>query len=270
MRGKVWGKLSLPTWAGITPAYAGKSAGTAEQHSDPRDHPRVCGEKRFSASRIISISGSPPRVRGKEAAAVLGVAGAGITPAYAGKSPRGPGDKGRHGDHPHVCGEKFTQSATKTTIPGSPPRMRGKEIQAYENYQLVRITPAYAGKSTMRHHCQSQSRDHPRVCGEKVHQLSGVSLVVGSPPRMRGKECQISSSIFFAGITPAYAGKRRHGKHRPHAGRDHPRVCGEKKESIYIFPDKVGSPPRMRGKAMRKRFRGLAGGITPAYAGKSR
>ena len=30
---------------GITPAYAGKSAGPDKSHNQPRDHPRLCGEK---------------------------------------------------------------------------------------------------------------------------------------------------------------------------------------------------------------------------------
>ncbi len=50
---------------GITPACAGKSinAGSILPHAE--DHPRVCGEKTHGLLMISSVSGSPPRVRGK-------------------------------------------------------------------------------------------------------------------------------------------------------------------------------------------------------------
>ena len=52
------------------------------------------------------------------------------------------------------------------------------------------------------------------------------------------------------------------------AHRDHPRVCGEKRRTVHPRRMHLGSPPRMRGKAVAI-FRQLHHGrITPAYAGK--
>ena len=66
-----------------------------------------------------------------------------------------------------MCGEKkFTFDAGKL-IPGSPPRMRGKEIGKINNVRFVGITPAYAGKSCMLCWLLVRSWDHPRMCGEK-------------------------------------------------------------------------------------------------------
>ena len=49
------------------------------------------------------------------------------------------------------------------------------------------ITLAYAGKSRVAALRLTLHRDHPRVCGEKLHiQIYNVHLL-GSPPRMRGK-----------------------------------------------------------------------------------
>ena len=72
------------------------------------------------------------------------------------------------------------------------------------------------------------------------------------------------------GITPAYAGKRRVVLDYNAVRWDHPRVCGEKRKDTldYYYPQ--GSPPRMRGKAARPPRSSGPGGITPAYAGKSR
>ena len=69
------------------------------------------------------------------------------------------------------------------------------------------ITPAYAGKSTRWAASRQPSGDHPRVCGEKAsHAGSGVRMV-GSPPRLRGKEGLCRDGLLKLGITPAYAGK---------------------------------------------------------------
>ena len=92
---------------------------------------------------------------------------------------------------------------------------------------------------------------------------------MGSPPRMRGKEKGRRTHKVKSGITPAYAGKSAYLSPEDTAGRDHPRVCGEKysweKSTCKIF----GSPPRMRGKAGLVQIVCRLRGITPAYAGKS-
>ena len=52
-------------------------------------------------------------------------------------------------------------------------------------------------------------------------------------------------------------------------GRDHPRVCGEKRAVPLATPVRVGSPPRMRGKVVALAMPKKSHWITPAYAGKS-
>ena len=48
----------------------------------------------------------------------------------------------------------------------------------------------------------------PRVCGKSARQGSGLNLILGSPPRMRGKDFGNLCEVPFVRITPAYAGKR--------------------------------------------------------------
>ena len=45
MRGKVSQQSVRTLHSGITPAYAGKSKSQKIFDSDPKDHPRLCGEK---------------------------------------------------------------------------------------------------------------------------------------------------------------------------------------------------------------------------------
>ena len=47
MRGKVTSVLTNPLHHGITPAYAGKSKRVPPKTACCRDHPRVCGEKKW-------------------------------------------------------------------------------------------------------------------------------------------------------------------------------------------------------------------------------
>ena len=58
------------------------------------------------------------------------------------------------------------------------------------------------------------------------------SCILGSPPRMRGKDQTDRKEMNFSGITPAYAGKRRQATFPGCWGWDHTRVCGEKTKKI--------------------------------------
>ena len=70
-----------------------------------------------------------------------------ITPAYAGKSNNAVFVLHHHKDHPRLCGEKVKCEIVFTEFTGSPPPMRGKVVLPIMGAMLVRITPAYAGKS---------------------------------------------------------------------------------------------------------------------------
>ena len=88
--------------------------------------------------------------------------------------------------------------------------MRGKGFLLSMQVKLLRITPAYAGKSLIGLQNPFASKDHPRVCGEKRDEMAA----------------------------------------RAHQWRDHPRVCGEKISRGAPKMPLLGSPPRMRGKVI--------------------
>ena len=159
--------------------------------------------------------------------------GLGITPAYAGKSVFLALRSAISWDHPRVCGEKAYVPANWGWLKGSPPRMRGKGRRWPESVAANGITPAYAGKRKVCDGSRHETRDHPRVCGEKIISMLKASFGAGSPPRMRGKVAGICTS----------------GR----ASKDHPRVCGEKLLSSCISVFAWGSPPRMRGKEIDKK-----------------
>ena len=154
-----------------------------------------------------------------------------------------------NGDHPRLCGEKELSSVALSPNKGSPPPMRGKDVPKGQRLLVVGITPAYAGKRLARVFVHFASRDHPRLCGEKLASTISPPLVVGSPPPMRGKANVIASA--FGTI------------------QDHPRLCGEKQKKQPAAFLTIGSPPPMRGKVRLAGRAFKASGITPAYAGKS-
>ena len=151
----------------ITPAYAGKSCAEQARRFHLRDH--------------------PPRMRGKVASGIVCDFVHGITPTCAGKSPA-----------IMVCSLEYW---------GSPPRVWGKVQPERDVQDAARITPAYAGKRCRSPAFRSMPWDHPRVCGEKSAGANVIGLSLGSPPRVRGKDCVSNERTDHGGITPAYAGK---------------------------------------------------------------
>ena len=108
------------------------------------------------------------------------------------------------------------------------------------------------------------------MCGEKDLYGDATVREWESPPRMRGK---VHSTVYADGssrITPAYAGKRSRCTFVQRLRWDHPRVCGEKMVSMIPHRRSRGSPPRVRGKGIKRGCHSHQCGITPACAGKSR
>ena len=67
--------------------------------------------------------------------------------------------------------------------------MRGKDETISIYIDEVGITPAYAGKRSVRDGVVVFVWDHPRLCGEKDNYILEAAFLSGSPPPMRGKVC---------------------------------------------------------------------------------
>ena len=192
----------------------------------------MCGEKTPRTGACIACTGSPPRVRGKAHFVLLATTLHRITPACAGKSNTEAGVQERYRDHPRVCGEKKSKNSGFVPAQGSPPRVRGKVVAFIVAPAFDRITPACAGKSRPHVPSWRRSGDHPRVCGEKLFTTALYNCMLGSPPRVRGKDADPVVEWAVQGITPACAGKRFQRNSQFEVWKDHPRVCGEKTKKI--------------------------------------
>ncbi len=117
----------------------------------------------------------------------------------------------------------------------------------YERF--TKMSALYEAKQAELSDTIKPRKDHPRVCGEKETMLVNSAVIVGSPPRMRGKDHILEFIKNCNRITPAYAGKSVIGEGDVGVRQDHPRVCGEKSRRAIASVVSKGSPPRMRGKA---------------------
>ena len=170
---------------------------------------------------------------------------------------------------------------------GSPPQVRGKLVNYQVKYPATRITPAGAGKTAQSRCTMQVERDHPRRCGENHNQgnrqgwdhprrcgenLAAIAEVLGcrgSPPQVRGKPPDFLLIFQNLGITPAGAGKTQSGFMTQDEVRDHPRRCGENRETEAESLQPTGSPPQVRGKLPVILPLTFGGRITPAGAGKT-
>ena len=171
----------------ITPARAGKRR-PSHVYSHPFwEHPCLCTEKICYEAPEDEKNGSPPPMRGKELRRLRDVLELRITPAHAGKrrrtaplpsgTPDHPACAGKRHfryraicrcqDHPRLCGEKITLYLGSWPSLGSPPPVRGKADLRLMLLILRRITPACAGKRSVKANSSATTVDHPRLCGEK-------------------------------------------------------------------------------------------------------
>ena len=63
--------------------------------------------------------------------------------------------------------------------------MREESFIKIDYVQVLRITPAHAGRIKGLQLFLYQSQDHPRACGKNVDGVTPNTVDEGSPPRMR-------------------------------------------------------------------------------------
>ena len=93
--------------------------------------------------------------------------------------------------------------------------------------------------------------------------------MIGSSPRVRGKQAPSLPHVLVRGLIPACAGKTPPPSLAGNNAGAHPRVCGE---NSVIWSQRLrasGSSPRVRGKPGVRHPPGRPPGLIPARAGKT-
>ena len=191
----------------LIPAHAGKTVFEYVAGGGQWAHPRACGEN-ASAKVTMSLSeGSSPRMRGKPSQAWVTLFRNGLIPAHAGKTRATQPAASASRAHPRACGENLLPFGSRSLLPGSSPRMRGKRSWHRIFVALRRLIPAHAGKTISLDFLRKNSGAHPRACGENSVGFDSHPPDQGSSPRMRGKRNSSTMNSSTKGLIPAHAGK---------------------------------------------------------------
>ena len=188
VRGKPAENLVSPLMGRLIPACAGKTMPCRRTTFGSGAHPRVCGENKGTGPASQRALGSSPRVRGKQLAKALEPHAGRLIPACAGKTACKRHCRTRFKAHPRVCGENQPGGLSLSQRPGSSPRVRGKRRASATVAHDSRLIPACAGKTPQHKSKPIPTGAHPRVCGENEHAAFLSCWVVGSSPRVRGKQ----------------------------------------------------------------------------------
>ena len=91
------------------------------------------------------------------------------------------------GVHPHVCGEYLRVVTAGAGAWGSPPRMRGIQIEYAGEATTLGLTPAYAGNTHGRGiPFYLRAWFTPAYAGNTGGTRARATVRTGSPPRVRG------------------------------------------------------------------------------------
>ena len=124
-------------------------------------------------------------------------------------------------------GENSVASLASQSPIGSSPRGRGKRQRGFTVHVVVRLIPAWAGKTWPVFPLPMPLAAHPRVGGENKVKGAAAKPINGSSPRGRGKPRTSSRERAGTGLIPAWAGKTVYRTSKRPLRAAHPRVGGE-------------------------------------------
>ena len=129
------------------------------------DHPRSRGVYHWRYAIVTPGTGSSPLARGLPVVRRADHRLRGIIPARAGFTDPTSAAPSRWTDHPRSRGVYTPESQPVTAKDGSSPLARGLRPACTAPHSRVRIIPARAGFTQVRHHVRPLVRDHPRSRG---------------------------------------------------------------------------------------------------------
>ena len=206
VRGALRPSATIGLGCGIIPACAGSTLFCHRFFGRFRDHPRMCGEHLPESAICGHSRGSSPHVRGALVQDFLQGLSTGIIPACAGSTVSWRIRRPPCRDHPRMCGEHNRGSSFGQSHKGSSPHVRGARQACDDALQESGIIPACAGSTPTATRPSREPRDHPRMCGEHLPDVSLAVPLPGSSPHVRGARPCLPLVAEPCGIIPACAG----------------------------------------------------------------
>ena len=150
---------------------------------------------------------------------------------------------------------------------GSSPRVWGQDLHLVARLDVQRIIPTRVG--TRFQHCRSQTdnKDHPHACGDKIGSSGHFPPTYGSSPRVWGQGGKFYRSCCITRIIPTRVGTRSMFGTQALKSWDHPHACGDKGTLCLLLTPTRGSSPRVWGQEKRALKMQGRTGIIPTRVG---
>ena len=193
-------RRSIPACAGEPPL------GRARDRAGPV-YPRVCGGTDDAKRGRDGCEGLSPLVRGNPNGLCRPGYEGGSIPACAGEPASWQRCAGTVGVYPRVCGGTARAVASRVSIHGLSPRVRGNHRALRGVARCAGSIPACAGEPRSNAESSCSFQVYPRVCGGTRSPLGDRLYVEGLSPRVRGNRL---SSMMWRDVhrsIPACAGE---------------------------------------------------------------
>ena len=232
-------------------------------------HPRIRGERLAKSPRNSHTAGSSPHTRGTHSARLADPQDDRFIPAYAGNAPVSAAARLPATVHPRIRGERVNAGNGKNADTGSSPHTRGTPIIRKAAYLKCRFIPAYAGNARSPAWQRPSPAVHPRIRGERLAAVSGLTARNGSSPHTRGTLIVCPRWCAAQRFIPAYAGNAPAVLTERGGPAVHPRIRGERSGFGSFSVAGNGSSPHTRGTHGYWFLHDAQTRFIPAYAGNA-
>ncbi len=191
----------------LIPASAGQTTRALRTQIRTPAHPRECGADQNIDGWEFDVSGSSPRVRGRQTTPTMKDDSDRLIPASAGQTSSRQKPAPSPKAHPRECGADVTLGNVSPGRWGSSPRVRGRPKLLEPQQILEGLIPASAGQTRLCRRGRSVARAHPRECGADTARPRRCTATPGSSPRVRGRHGAGLVHLVAHGLIPASAGQ---------------------------------------------------------------
>ena len=192
---------------GLIPAYAGRTASVSSTNRWDRAHPRLRGADSSWRASFTCWAGSSPLTRGGLQSDSGLTVGAGLIPAYAGRTVVWGKCLRCGGAHPRLRGADGKPAPGSVWSVGSSPLTRGGLPRSAPVRWPCGLIPAYAGRTPPPIQTGGQHTAHPRLRGADSFSFPFLGAFPGSSPLTRGGLRLVDTVESRNGLIPAYAGR---------------------------------------------------------------
>ena len=172
--------------------------------------------------------------------------------------------------YPRMYGETASTNGIREPLRGLSPHVRGNPQRSRAPWRPARSIPACTGKPGIPRRARGAGGVYPRMYGETVVSLPGVSATVGLSPHVRGNPWPSGRAYDISGLSPHVRGNPRRPHRRSSRRRSIP-ACTGKPRTIRSAASATQVYPRMYGEtSIAAAVLQLCKGLSPHVRGNPR